>query len=459
MTRRLKILSSCLLLVTYVVLPIHIAQAQVHAADLAGLLVVLGQLRQNLDGVINTVDAETAARINQLKIALDGVIGEVDKVIKNGFDKAQITETRLFGDINDVIERTNHELESKGYLAYVGVNGTLANVATTLEGIPFVKVKPYLFATMPLRLSADATDRLVSFFGHFPDLDSAHQASVEVETTGVPKRKFTLNKYVGNQLGFQLPPEFVKEGQFVEMLVSIPAVKYYVWHTTEDVRARVYVEKRDAFSFEIRAYQENPALWATVPAPSEHYERADSNRTSNAQTLTAKDLFATLVNDNVTYDMDSALFVAMPHRENGSEPPCHCGCGGGSASFSGWNANTVSFALSAPSCGYQVCSAFDHCGGGGTHADMWLRPTFKVKRRGVQETTPLKSQTLQERRRSVTPDFDLGPQWSTVTVVGTFKDKDERYQRQVTITRGVPVGNSELWKAEIVNDQLRIETR
>lgn len=459
MQRGLQSFFTCILLLVFTFSSGSTAEAQVHAADLAGLLLVLGQLRQNLDGLINTVDAETAARISQLRSTLDGVIGEVDKVIKDGFDRAQVTEQKLFSDVNDVIERTNHELETKGYLAYIGVNSTLVNVAVTLEGIPFVKVKPYLFATNPLRLSPDASDRLVSFYGHFPDLDNSHPAFVEVESSGVPRKKFNLSKYVGNQIGFQLPPDYVKEGQFVEMLVHIPTVKYYVWHTTEDIKARLYVEKRDAYSFQIDAYQENPALWANVVAPSERQERADSNRTSNYQTLRAKDLYAAMINDNTTYDMETALFVAMAHREQGSEPPCHCGCSPGTATFNGWDSNTVTFGLSAPNCGDHFCGVFDHCGGGGTHADIWLRPTFKVKRRNVQENVPLKAQTLPAKRRSVTPEFDLGVQWSLVTVTGTFRDRDEEYKREVTLTKGVPIANSELWKAEIVNDKVRIETR
>ncbi len=102
---------------------------------------------------------------------------------------------------------------------------------------------------------------------------------------------------------------------------------------------------------------------------------------------------------------------------------------------------------------------FNHCGGGGTHADIWLRPTFKVKRRNVPENVPLKSQTLPGKRRSVTAEMDLGAQWSLVTVIGTFKDRDEEYKRAVTLTKAVPIASSELWKAEIVNNKLRIETR
>jgi len=448
----------CFLMLAYYVASPPVAQAQVHAADLAGLVVVLGQLRQNLDGVVNTVDAETAARISQLQTSLLQVIAELDKVIKEGLDKAQITEQKLFSDVNDVVQRTNDELEKKGYLAYIGVSSSMVNVATTLEGIPFVKVKAYLFATTPLRLNPDASDKLVSFYGHFPDIDKSHPATVEVETAGMTKKKYDLAVYVGNQIGFQLPSEYIKEGQFVEMRVSIPTVKYYVWHTTEDIKARLYVEKRNAFTFKVDAYQENPALWATVVAPNERHERADSNRTSNTQTLTAKDLFSSMVADNTKYNMETAVFASMAHREAQSGPPCHCGCNGGSASFAGFDANTVSFSLSAPTCGFHMCGVFDSCGGGGTDADIWLKPTFKVKNRGVQETAALKSQELSGKRRSVI-DFDLGPQWYIVTVVGTFKDQDEQYQRQVTVTKGVPIANSELWKAEVVNDQLQIQTR
>jgi hypothetical protein len=105
-----------------------------------------------------------------------------------------------------------------------------------------------------------------------------------------------------------------------------------------------------------------------------------------------------------------------------------------------------------------MCGVFDSCGGGGTDANIWLRPTFKVKRRGVQETAALGSQDTTGRRRSVV-NVPLAPQWANVTVLGTFQDQNERYQRQVTVTRGVPIADSELWKAEVLNDQLRIETR
>ncbi len=88
---------------------------------------------------------------------------------------------------------------------------------------------------------------LISFYGHFPDLDKSHPATVEIETPGVGKKKFDLAKYVGNQIGFQLPAEYLKEGQFIEMLVSIPIVKYYVWHNRRYPRSNVRRKTRCIF--------------------------------------------------------------------------------------------------------------------------------------------------------------------------------------------------------------------
>jgi hypothetical protein len=131
-------------------------------------------------------------------------------------------------DIDDVIERTNSGLDRKGYLAYIGANSTLINVPATLEGVPFVKVNlVFLRLASPLRMSPDAADTLVSFYGHFPDIDQSHPTTVEMKMKGVGKLTSNLEKYAGNQLGFKVPTSHLKEGQFVEMMVRIPAAKYY----------------------------------------------------------------------------------------------------------------------------------------------------------------------------------------------------------------------------------------
>ena len=191
----------------------------------------------------------------------------------------------------------------------------------------------------------------MSFYGHFPDIDDSHPATVAVELEGVGRKEVTLKKYVGNQLSFVLPGEYVKEGRFVEMTITLPVLKYGVWHTTDETHARIYIEQRNAFQFDGTAYEENPDLWATVNPNVAHEEHADSSRTTNSQTLTAVALFSSLIEDNTKYDMSTATFIQMAHREDKSGAPCHCGCDPGASSFGGFDANTVTFALSAPTCG------------------------------------------------------------------------------------------------------------
>jgi hypothetical protein len=99
--------------VSFVLAPTSSPAQALHAADLAGTLAALSQLRASLDAVINTGDTEADARISQIKISLDGVIAELNKTIKLGFDGAQITEQKLFSDINDVTAQTNDALDRR----------------------------------------------------------------------------------------------------------------------------------------------------------------------------------------------------------------------------------------------------------------------------------------------------------------------------------------------------------
>ncbi|ABF43261.1 hypothetical protein Acid345_4261 [Candidatus Koribacter versatilis Ellin345] len=434
------------------------ASASVDPMTLGGLLVVLQQLRSQLDAVSNNVDQAASARIHQIELALDGTIKELQAVIKDGFDKANTTEQKVFSDVYSVMGQANTEFQQNGYWAYVGANSTLANAATVLEGIPFVKVKPYMFAVTPIRIEIDDSDRLVSFYGHFPDIDESHKAKVKVRAEGVAEKTLELGSYPGGRIGFVLPPDFVREGRFVELVVSVPIVKYYVYHTFQDFDARLYVAIRQPFTFAFAVKQGNPELWATLPAPSEDHERADSGRTSNNQTLSSRDLFSKLVSDNTTYDMDTAAFAAMESRKHDDEHPCDC-CDHSKASLDRWDSSSVSFSLYAPTCGDHMCSVFNHCGGGGTNADIWLKPTFKVKRRNVPEHIPLTTATATAKRRSETDPVSLQNVWSMVEIVGVFRDGKEEHKRSVTVTRDVPVATTEMWTASVENGNLKVQTR
>ena len=186
------------------------------------------------------------------------------------------------------------------------------------------------------------------------------------------------------------------------------------------MHARLYVEAKNPFTFEVVTYKENPDLWATVPAPQEYVARADSSSTSVVRTLSAVDLYSILASDNQNYDMQTASFQAMAHGETNSGPPCHCGCDSPSSRLDHWDAGSVSFSLSAPSCGAHMCGLFDSCGGGGTNAEIHLRPTFRVKKRNVPETMGLPPQEIALARKDVSRDFKPGDaQWVNLQIKGT----------------------------------------
>ena len=242
------------------------------------------------------------------------------------------------------------------------------------------------------------------------------------------------------------------------MTVHVPT-KGWLFRSTRDVHARLYVEAQNPFTFTVVTYRQNPDLWATVPAPQDYTARADSGNTSVAKTLSAVDVYSVLIGDNQNYDMQTASFEAMNHSETNSGPPCHCGCDSPSSRLDHWDAGTVSFSLFAPTCGAHMCSLFDSCGGGGTHSEIYLRPTFRIKKRNVPETTSLTPHEWHLGRGAVTPDIQpTDPQWVNLQITGTFQDGDEKQQAVRLLSRDVHMASTDLWTATVDNDVLHIST-
>ena len=445
----------------------HPAQAQVGPASLIVVSQALQQLKQTLESTVNTVDAESAARIHQLELVLDKTIAEVSQAITDASHQVQYDENKVFADVFTTMSTVNSELTSKGYLAYVGVNASLSNLATVMEGLPLVKVGTFLYATYPLRLSPQATDTLISFFGHYPDVDDSHPATVKYAVDGQPEQTANLKRNVGGSLGLVLPTSYLKQGKFVNFTIAVPKKTFLVFHTADTFDTRVYVENIHVLEMKIDIYQENPKLWVTLQSPREHVERADSTRTSNTGSLSAADLFSTLINDNATYDASTATFAFMEHQENASGSPCWCNCSGASASLTNWNSNAVSWTSNAPSCGPQACTKgggflgapqFQACGGGGTHAEVHLKPVFKVKLRGQPDDALLTTQEASMARRDVWTGSQLAAGWTNVSVTGRFSDGDEKNTCKLVVSKGVPNGSCPLFKADVTGNVVTIQS-
>jgi hypothetical protein len=460
------------------------------AAD-AGVLVALQQLKSQLDSVINTVDQETAARIRQAEIALTTLISKLQDAMDHGYGLINNTRDQLMGNVATVMIQTQDMIQGTTGVLLIGVNDSLVNLARIVTALPGINIPTYVYAITPMRFATNASDSHVEIHGYFPDTSKDHPVVVHFDNGD----SIRLASYVNNTLGFDLPSQLLtKQESFVNMTFDLPVKHLWgTYYTVEPVKARVYVEGGTPFSFSVIINIGNPNLWATVVAPSQMHERADSARTTNNQTFTAPELFSRLVNDDVQYDMSTAEFVAFnpvpvsPPRivktafgnitiPSPATPilfqgdnPCASGCTSSTGSWS-WNANQLSIALSAPDCGTHVIVPgglqFPYQCGGGTHADFTSVPTFRVKRRGaIAPEIPSTSQPMKFvlARKRVSDAIPLPAGWTSVDINGRFKEGAEDSESHVRLTSGpkglLSANDALIWKAEVSGETLLISTR
>ncbi|WP_322065782.1 hypothetical protein [Burkholderia ubonensis] len=433
--------------------------ASAQAGSLAAFLVALQEVKQTLESTIHTVDTAAAERLNQLNIELDKAIAGVQVLIDKGKDAVDAERESTFANVADVMSKINNEVNSKGYIAYQGVNSTLVNFARIANAVPGFSVPTYSFGVEPLRIRRDAKDRTVFVYGFFPHADDAHPVVVRVGGKEVPAKT-----YSDNRIGFELPAgTLATDEHFVNFEMVVPdGTNFFVFKKTRTINGRVYVAKNQPFTFTVTSKRTNPDLWVDVVPMGVLTRRADSNLTSFVGVRTAPEVFSELVNDDVKYDMSSAFFKAMAYPSI-TQGVCPCpGCTPSSAQAN-WTSSQISWNLSAPNCAahYVFKSVFNqwYCGGGGTHADVSFKPTFRVKRRDVPAEIVSSEQTFALDPGSASTPMAPVADWTSITVKGVFSDGDEHQERIVYVTPGVRVANSDLWKASILPVGLVVQTR
>jgi hypothetical protein len=459
--------AAILLLVWFTALAMGQTSAPSGSAMLTTTLAGLKVLKKDLNSTVALVDAESAARLDRLSTATDKAIREIEAAIGDISRQVKFDEAKLYADVFLLMSVVDAELGRTGYLAYAGVNATLANLAASLQDFPSAKAPTSLFATYPLRLSATGTEASVAFFGHFPDVDSSHEPLVTYRVDGLPEATVPLRRSHDGSFTFQIPQLYLKEGKFIEMSIAVPERKSMLFYGTATFHARVYVEKREALTLEIAINQENPKLWEVVSSSNEYVERADGINMFNVGTASAVQLFKKLIDDDKTYRADSATFLSMPFRLSTVGAPCWCGCAASSAALTSWDANSVSWQISAPSCGEHFCAGQGHfypqtqvCAGGATHAEIYLKPIFRVKLRSQRDDVLIYAQHVRMQHHDTWQGGEALPwQWDNVAITGTFKDGAESHECRMTIHKDVKSGSCDLFSASVANDILTIESR
>jgi hypothetical protein len=441
------------------------------AIELGGSLVALQQLRSQLEGIVNTVDTATANRIRQTELALDQTIAKITHAIDHGYGRVNNTRDQVMGNVATTIVQTQSLVQDTMGFAFTGVNDSLVNAARILTRIPLINVSTYVFAVTPLRFQANSTDRQVQIHGFFPDAASSHPVYVVFDDVKATSTKLKVDAFVNNTFAFELPVSVLaKEGKFVTMTIQLPVRRLWgAYYSTEEVKARVYVDRKAPFKFAISFQVENSAIWASVTAPSPLVRRADSNLITVNASISASEAFSTLINDNATYEMSTAQFAGFtpgnPIRIVG--PPCASGCSGSTGTWN-WDARTVNISLSAPSCPIHTISPgglqLPYQCSGGTHADFGAVPTFRVKRRGIAPAEVEASRTsILLGRKSASAGLPLPANWTAVSIRGEFQDDTQTYQNQVRLTSGaagvLSANDPFFWKAEVQGAELVISTK
>jgi hypothetical protein len=446
--------------------------AQAGAAELGGAMLALQQLKSQLDSVVATVDGETAARIRQAEIAIDGAIRNAKDAMDHGYGLINNTRDQVMGNIAATMVQTQELIQNTTNTTLMGVNDSLAHAANIMTGIPGVRVPTYVYALTPLRFSVNATDTLLEVHGFFPDVSKEHPVRVVVDDGSKDGFVITLDQFVNNTQAFKLPPSVLsKEEKFVTMTFDLPVARMWgMYYSTVSQKARVYVQRTTPFDFTLSINTENPDLWAQFPAPSPVVEHANSDRTENSQTFTAPELFGRLVNNNTDYDMSTAEFVAFAGSIDQGSNPCASGCTASSGVWTWDNKkNTVTFALHAPSCPTHMITPggflqVPYQCGGGTHADFTGTPTFRVRKRGVQQLEKeVSRQSVALKRGRVSGPIPLPPGWTSVEITGRFRDGTDSRDSHARLTAGqagvLSASEAILWKAEVSGQSLVITTR
>lgn len=431
----------------------------------------LQDLKASLQSLVGQVDTATAARIRQAEIAIDTTLEKLNALVDRGAARADTLRDKMAGDVFVALAETNKLVQDSTTNAFDNVNNSLANTYKLVSAVPFTgDIPTAVHVVRPYSVAKDSPSASVQIQGYFPDVSQRHPAYVVV---GSDERRRPLQVLANNTLEFDLPGrELPAEEQFLRMKFILPVKHLWgLYYSEAEFNAKVYVRRTKPYDVSFSVQTENPAIWSSVTAAREFTASANSDRTSVDASVTAPELFATLVGDNIQYDMSTATFVSWAKRDRqaivDNVNPCAQGCVASTGSWS-WTPGVLSYKLNAPSCPihwvipekwYEVryqCA-------GGTHANFANTPTFRVRnRQALAPEVTRQTGTLNLAPAAAAPAIDLPVDWSSVTLVARYRDGSVRRESSARLTSGAagrPTFHDAHWAIEAGPTQLRVVTR
>jgi hypothetical protein len=418
-------------------------------ASLLAAEAILQQLIASVNSVLASADQVLRNRLEDAQTRAENLLREVDKMRQQGVTDINNIRAKFFEDVHGVIAATSSALNEQTRSAFLGANQILISIASMLDQLPFVKIKPYVITVEPRRIRADVADRMAFLYGYFPKADKGKLPAIDVEGERVEGKLFA-----GHKVGFEIPSKQMTPESFVQMKVQIK-FKDHWWDTdTVTFNERIWVENDDPFGVVVRFVHDNPAAWKTVTGSFEAH--ANSNTTSVVRNMSARDMFTSTVSSAAEYDLESVTFSNIEHRLGAGRPCEHVTA---DARFDGWDAHSVRFSLQAGSIGAHLhgsgLQSFVH-GGGGSNADIWITAHHRAKSKAIPGT--IESDQKFRLGRGAVNELLAGRGWQQIHVDITFADGDDKWHQTVVL---VPTNRSHAaaqWTARVEGegDQARV---
>jgi hypothetical protein len=174
---------------------------------------------------------------------------------------------------------------------------------------------------------------------------------------------------------FDLPANAaLPEEQMAVVRVRYPVKKGWLFKKVayDAAEARVYVERTEPFTCNVRVFQPNPERTATLSGSQLKFWAATqggANRRSVSETIAAKDLFLQSVPqpDHALFDLSSIALVNVTTSEAHSDICEHAQ----SWHTSGWNTASFHYTIEAPDIGVHLHS--------GSKEECWQIGPYKAK--------------------------------------------------------------------------------
>lgn len=367
-------------------------------------------------------------------------------------------DPKIFDQVATALVETRGVCETSSSLRFERVNSLLFATANTFVQLRHPSTAWYILAVSPLHVPPGGGHAVVTVAAVTPDSSDSALLGVSIQGNSPEVTRSSAGLW-----HFTLPDAIPQQSSTIQLDFPISVRHLMLFSTQTYISARLYVDPKPFFSIEVDTRVDSPKAWVTVDAKSQYVTRADSYHQTVSGVVTAPQLFAQLVGDDITYFSNSAKFVDVHASVVVGGRPCEdCPQARGTYEVSA-DGMRMAVSLAAISCAaHLVGKPFPQlgyiCGGGGSNVEVRAQPTFLVRLRNTPEELNLPPKTVRLSRSSSDGSVGLASNWSSVRLSSTYVDADVPQKDEVILDRSHlsdgSVGGIRPWHGRIEGDRV-----